>query len=169
VEWKRAVALDGRLFLEAASLLVKVYERADLACALAGDNTSQLIHLEQILRETGGDTELLEAVSGRIAKLLEQECQEADAPAWEFAWLGQRYRREGRADEAIEMYRKTLAIEYNNVSCRFSLAQLLVERGLIPEALRELAIILRLQPQYAPGQSLLEELSRRKDSSRDAS
>jgi tetratricopeptide (TPR) repeat protein len=152
-----------------ASLLGGVYGRTDLASTLAGDDTSRLVRLEQMLRESGADAQLLETVSGRMAKLLEQECRQTGAPAWEYAWLGQRYRREGRTDEAIAMYRKTLDLEYSNVSCRFVLAQLLVEKGLIPEARRELAIILNLQPQYEPGQDLLKELSHRQASRGEAS
>ncbi len=168
-EWERAVALDHRLFGEVATLLGTVYRRVDLACALAGDDSLRQVRLEQILRESGADTTLLEMVSGRIAELLESECRQADAAAWKFAWLGERYHREGRTEDAIVMYDKTLDLEYSNVSCRFTLAQLLVERGSIPEARRELMIILNVQPAYAPARHLLKELTRRRDSSRDAS
>ncbi len=160
-EWKRAVALDGRFFREAASLLVAVFERPGLAIDLAGDNTAWLHRVEQLLRETNAQGDLLDALSNRIVELLEQECRQSDAAAWKFAWLAQRYSRDGRIDEAIEMYRRALPAEYNNVSWRFSLAQLLVEKGLIPEAIRELEIILRLQPEYAPAQRLLQELLRK--------
>lgn len=166
-EWERAVALDGRLFSEAVSLLIAACERPDLACALAGDDTSWLRRVESLLRETNAHPDLVDTLSDQIVELLEQECKEADAASWKFAWLAQRYRSDGRIDEAIEMYRKALAVAYGNISSRFSLTQLLVEKGLIPEAIRELEIILRLQPQYGPGQRLLQELLR-KGSGRDA-
>ena len=123
--------------------------------------------VEQLLRESGAYPDLLDTLSDQIVVLLEQECQQSDAPAWKFVWLAQRYRRDGRIDEAIQMYRRALAVEYSNVSWRFSLAQLLAERGLIPEAIRDLEIILRLQPQYGRAQRLLQELLR-KSPGRDA-
>jgi tetratricopeptide (TPR) repeat protein len=168
-EWARAVALDGRLFGEVAALLGGVYKRVDLAWALAGDDPLRQVRLEQILRKSGADAALVEMVSGRIAERLEHDCRQAGAAAWEYAWLGERYNREGRKDDAIAMYNKTLDLEYGNVSCRFTLARLLVERGSIPEARRELTIILNLQPAHAPARDLLKELTRRRDSSTDAS
>jgi len=156
---QRAVELDGQLFTEAASLCIRTLDRPDLAVKLASDNPVYLLRAEQILRDSGGDPELLSDLSDRVLDLLEQDCQDAaDSRAWKFAWLAQRYRSEGRTAEAIEMYRKALADRYANVSWRFSLAQLLAEKGMTTEAIRELEITLRLQPQYGPGQRLLRDL-----------
>jgi tetratricopeptide (TPR) repeat protein len=155
---ERAVRLDGGLFAEAASLCIKTLDRPDLAFKLASDNALWLIRAEQILKESGGHPDVLSNMSNRILALLEQECDETDARAWKSAWLAQRYRSEGRIDDAIEKYRDALTIAYSNVSWRFSLAQLLAEKGRTSEAVYELDILLRLQPQYGPGQRLREGL-----------
>ena len=161
--WKRAVELDRQLFDEVAALFISVLNRPDLACELASGDTARLIRVEQILARSKGDAALLSDLSERILGLLEQECNEPDAPAWKFAVLAQRHRRDGRIDAAVHMYRKALALEYSQVSWRYSLAQLLTDQGLVSEAARELQVCLRLRPEFRQAQRLLQELLVQRD------
>lgn len=156
--WQRAVELDGRMFAEVSSSLVML-GRADLACKLAGDDANRLIRVEQTLRESGGDAGLVTEISDQIWRIFERECQEAGAPAWKFAWLAQKYRGDGRMDEAVQMYRRALALEYGQVSWRFHMAQMLADQGLVSAATDELRTCLRLRPQFDAALRLLESLS----------
>lgn len=157
-EWKRAIELDGQMFVEASSLLVRTFDRPDLACELAGDDTGRLAQVEQTLRESNGSDEQLSSLSDRIFRLLEQECQRGDAPAWKFAWLGEKYRTGGRMNEAIEMYRKAIALQYGQAEWHLTLAEMLSAQGLASEAARELEICLRLRPQFEPAKRLLGKI-----------
>jgi len=160
---KRAIGLDGGLFVEASSLLISAFDRPDLACKLAGDDVGRLAHVEQTLRESNSSDESLAGLSDRIFRLLEQECQRGDAPGWKFAWLGQKYRDTGRMNEAIEMYRKATALQYSQAEWHLALAQLLSQRGLVSEAARELEACLRLRPELEPAKRLLGEISTRRN------
>jgi len=159
VEWQRAVQLDERLFGEAASLLIQRLDRPDLSYKLAADVPGRLIALERILDAMGDASGQLTRVRDRLAELLEADCRRNDAPAWEFAWLAQRYRQQGGVDQAIRMYRRATALEYERVEWRLSLAELLIKRGRTPEAVRELNTILRLRPQSDEARSLLEGIA----------
>jgi tetratricopeptide (TPR) repeat protein len=156
---KRAVVLDEALFVEAMTICVHTLDRPDMAVELASDDVSRLLRVEQVLADAKSYPDLLPVLSNRIVCLVERECIRPGAPAWYFAWLGQRYRTDARNDEAVQMYRKALALEYSQVSWRFLLAQLLSEQGLVSEATRELKIILDLRPQHDAARQLLARLA----------
>ena len=158
-EWQRAVQLDGRLFGEAASLLIRQLGRPDLAYKLAEDYPNRLLALENTFAAMGDSPELLTRVRDRLTELFEADCQRNDAPAWEFAWLARRYQEQGGEDQAIRMYRRAVALEYEQTQWRLALAQLLVNRGRTSEAVRELNTILRLRPQLDEARNLLEGIA----------
>jgi len=158
-DWRRAVELDERLFDEVSSSLVGLLGRSDLAYELAADNAKRLIRLENILHHSQENPDLLETIRAHILRLLEQETRDSGAPAWQFVWLAQQYRKDGNAEKAIEMYRQALALEYSQVVWRFWLAELLAEHGLAAEATRELKICLRLHPRYRAAQRLFATLT----------
>ena len=155
---RRAVELDERLFPEVASLCVKDLGRPDLSCTLAGDNVDRLIRVEQLIAASGGAAPPVR-LSDRIVQLLEQECQGPEASAWKYAWLAQKYRNDGKMEAAIQMYRRALALEYSQVWWRFCLAEILAERGSVPEAVQELKTCVHLQPQFEAARRLLKRLS----------
>ncbi len=157
--WRRTIQLDERFFEEVCSGCVRLLDRADLAQALAEGRTNRLVCLERILESSGDHSELLAEVRRDLLKLLEQETREPGAPAWEFAWLGQRYRADGQVDRAIQMYQRALAADYSQVTWRFLLAELLAKEGQVPQAVAELRTCLRLRPRFEAARRLLERLT----------
>ena len=61
---------------------------------------------------------------------------------------------EGEDEEAVECYRRALALNYGQVSWRLQLAELLVKMDRVNEAMEEAKICLQLHPRYAPASKL---------------
>ena len=159
--FEMVVALDGRLFGEVAQQLAVRFGRADLAVDLAGENIDHLSAMVEVLEAVNGETELLADVREKVIMLLHQRCQEPDTPAVALVSLAEMYRSVGRATEAIESYRRALALDYGEVNWRLSLARLLAEVGELEEAVRETQTCLRFRPGYGPAVDLLDMLSPR--------
>jgi tetratricopeptide (TPR) repeat protein len=157
-EWQRAVKLDNRLLEDALSLCVSMADRPNLARRLAEGDADRLARLEVMLRNTQADHQLLQQVREDLQVLLERECQGPGVSAWQFAWLSEKYVEDNRAAEAIQMYRQALALQYGQVLWRYRLAELLVQQGAVPEAVRELQTCLRLQPHFPEARGLLAKL-----------
>lgn len=155
----RTVQLDGRLFNEAALVCINHLNRPDLAVALAGENTSRLSQVANILADTGEHQALAEQARSRVVELLKLKCQQPDAPAWLFASLGNIYRRENNNEVAIEHYRRALALDYGQINWRLTLAGLLADADSVPEAIHEARICLRLSPQLKAAEKLIAALS----------
>jgi tetratricopeptide (TPR) repeat protein len=157
-DWKRAVELDDGLFPEVASLLVSASDKPDLALQIAGDRIDRLVVVAGIL-ETSSGRESAGKVRGEVVRLLEQKCREPDAPAPAFARLASACQRDGRLTEAIEYYRRALALDYGEVEWRFNLASLLADTGDIRKAIQEVTVCLRFRPEYTAAKWLLDKLS----------
>ena len=84
---------------------------------------------------------------------------EPDAPAQAFAWLASIRERNGQSAEAIEYYRRALALDYGQVRWRFSLAALLAGTGQVTEARKEAEACLRFQPAFTAARKLIDQLS----------
>jgi tetratricopeptide (TPR) repeat protein len=161
----RAVELDGRLFVQAAQLCVNHMDRPDLAVAMAGDNMGRLSQVAGMLAEDERHAAaLVRDARARVVEMLEAKAQQADASAWVFASLAGVYRSQDNASAAIKHYRRALALDYGQVSWRFSLARLLAENGSTDDAIREARICLRLRPQFEAAKRLIADLSVRSDS-----
>ena len=155
----RAVALDGRLFRDVASLLTEQFDRPDLALQIAGEAIGRLNIMAGLLEASGGSTESADEVRRKVVTLLEQRCSEPDPPAWALAWLAGICARDGRSAEAIERYRQALALDYSRVDWRFNLARLLAETGAVAEGMREAETCLRFRPEHAAAKRLIDRLS----------
>jgi len=158
-KFTRAVQLDGTLFREAAGLYINHAERPDLALTLAGDSTSRLSQVANILADTREHKDIVEQTRQKVIDLLKERCQQPDAPASALASLANVYRRENDNDKAIECYRRALALDYGQVYWRFTLARLLADEGYVREAIHEARICLRLRPQFKAAEKLIADLS----------
>ncbi|MBN2455243.1 MAG: hypothetical protein JXB29_01695, partial [Sedimentisphaerales bacterium] len=156
---KQAVRLDGAFFEDAADVYIKQVKQPELAVALAGDDIWRLSHVVNRLTDQGGHEELINKVSDRLSKILEEKCSKPDAPAWALATMARLCQRENRKNDAIEYYRSALVLEYAQVEWRLNLAKLLTEMNQINNAVHEAEICLRLHPGMQGAQALLEKLS----------
>jgi tetratricopeptide (TPR) repeat protein len=155
---KKAVHLDGKFFKGIVDIYIRI-NRPDLAVAIAGDNTFRLSHIANILNEIEEYEDIVEKTKTKVKNLLEAKCQVPDAPAWALASLANIYRKTKNNDKSIIYYRRALVRDYGQVQWRFTLAKLLVETERIPEAMHEARICLRLRPQFAAAEKLIEDLS----------
>jgi len=158
-KFSRAIQLNGRFFQGVADVYINHVSRPDLAVAVAGDNTSRLSYVANILADTEEHGDLVERTQAKVIDLLKARCQEPDAPARAFASLANIYRKEKDNEAAIEHYRRALALDYGQVYWRFALARLLAEMDKIPEAIHEARICLRLSPQFKAAEKLIADLS----------
>jgi tetratricopeptide (TPR) repeat protein len=155
----RAVALDNRFFWNAVDLLMNDADRPDLAVALAGDNTSWLSYVENVLSDMTGHEQEAQQVRKKVIELLQKECSQPNASASVFASYAECHIKEKNIEIAIEYYRRAVALEYNQVSWRFEMAKLLAQTGKIQEAIYEARICLRLCPHFTAAEELIANLS----------
>jgi tetratricopeptide (TPR) repeat protein len=158
-KFRRAIELDGRFFKSVADVYINNINRPDLAVAIAGDNTSRLSYITDILADMQEHKEIAEKIQAKVINSLKARCQEPDAPAWAFASLANIYRKEKDNEAAIEHYRRALALDYGQVYWRLALAGLLADTDHIVEAIHEARICLRLRPQFKSAEKLIADLS----------
>jgi len=157
-KFERAVQLNGRLFNVIADIYINDLSRPHLAISAAGDDIGRLSHVANAL-ENMQYMDLAEQIQEKITVLLEEKCYQSDAPASAFVSLANIYKKQQDNEDAIECYRRALALNYNQIGWRLDLARLLVEMGKIPEAMREARICLQLRPQSNAAKKLVEDLS----------
>lgn len=157
-ELERTAELDDQWFSDVANTLVRTLRQPDLAYRLANHDADRLDRLESILRSSGENAELVQKVGYEVLELLEQASKRSNVTGWELARLAGKYRQFGRWEEAVQTYRRALTMQYERVSWRYSLAELLGERGFGSEAVRELEVCLRLQPKFPAAQMLMDKL-----------
>lgn len=161
--FERAIALNGELYDEIAQICVLSLNRPDMALKLAEESTGRLNTLVHLLTDDDENHGLVEQVRIRIRELLQDRCKQPDAPASVYASLAYIYVGEGLVEEAVEYYRRALALEYGSVRWHYHLARTLAELGAVSDAIHEARICLRLRPNYAQAQQLIEDLSIRSD------
>ena len=154
----RAIELDGHFFEDVAGVYLSI-DRPDLVVELAGDNIGWLNRSAQLLAETDADSELVNAARQKLFDLLIKKSQAPDIDPGTLASLASLYAAEEMSDEAIDLYRRALTADYDNIAWRLSLARLLGETGDPEAAIKECKIILRLKPNYTPAIRLIEQLS----------
>jgi hypothetical protein len=173
----RAVQLDGQYFGSAAHLCLDSLGRPDLAIQLAGDETSRVAYVSDLL--AAGDKpqdpsapraaglpaadvdprrKLAREAEAKAFDKLRVKCEQPDAPAVAHASLANLYSRSADAEAAIHHYRRALVKSYDQVGWHYALAQLLGQVNRVDEAVHEAQICLRLRPDYTPARKLLEAL-----------
>ena len=174
----RAVQLDGQYFQRAARLCIDDLGRSDLALQLAGNDTSQLSYVANLLASSGkagapavsgaaapaggaADQPLAAEAERKAFERLKVTCAAPDAPAFAHASLANLYYQYGDLEAAIRHYRRAVQLNYGEFSWHHMLAVLLAKVDRIDEANHEARISLRIRPDYAPAQQFLEALAGR--------
>jgi spermidine synthase len=97
---------------------------------------------------------------GRAAAHLEQALALRPDSARVLALLGMAHRQRGETESAETLLRRALALEPDLVNARYSLASLLYDEKRFPEAIEELATLLRMRPRAGRAHRLLGEAYR---------
>ena len=162
-KFERALQLDNGLFEDVADVYINQLERPDLAVAIAAGKTGRLSRVAAILSQSDAHQELADQARAKVTELLEAKCDEPDVPATVFAALGYVYYKDNRQAEAIDCFRRGLALDYGQVDWRLTLAKLLADTDRTSDAIHEARICLRLNPQLKPAEKLIAQLSVRVD------
>ena len=139
--------------------------RAELAMALAAGNADALRHLASRLEQAGVNADLATAARAQARELLEKACARPDAVPDDLATLAAQSAGDGDHARAVELYRRALARNYDDVGWRMGLASALAETGQVDLAMHEARICLRLRPRHAGAEKLIGELSTRRRAS----
>ncbi len=157
--YRRAVELRGGMLSQAAQVLAKEGRRPDLLLALAGDDPQRLSSVADTLRQYGFTAEAAQA-QGQCILIYRARVNEGSTPAWAIAMLAAASSQEGRHEESAALYRQALAKEYTRLPWRLACVRELLQAGQIDEALRELQIAQRLQPDSKDVQALGDVVSK---------
>ncbi|MBN2183173.1 MAG: O-antigen ligase family protein [Sedimentisphaerales bacterium] len=157
-KFEKAVQLDGGLFNDVVSIYVDYLSCPRKAITLAGDDLGRLSHVALVLTE-GQYEDLAQQCREKIKNLLEQMCSSPDAPAPALASLANIYKEQHNNEAAIECYRRALILDYGQVRWRIELTKLLAEMKMMPEAMHEARICLRLLPDSREAQMLVADFS----------
>jgi len=160
-KFTRAVQLSGDYFPDVVDVYVFEFNRPDLAVSLAGDDYGRLGYVAGVLSELTEHQDLADQARASVARLLKEKCSAADAPASALATLAYLCARQQDHAAAIEYFRRALVLDYGQVQWRLAQARCLSEMNLVPEAMHEARICLRLRPQMTAATRLIEELSLR--------
>lgn len=138
------------------ALYVRVLHRPDMAAQIFNDNPGAL---GQLTGELSDHPDLLQATRRRILELANEgvKADPKDAGAW--ALLGRSESELGNKDRAIDDFRNALELDYGNVQWRMTLARLLQDTGQKDDAVQEVEICLRVQPQNEQAKALLATLT----------
>ena len=157
--FQAVVDLDDRHFEDVATQLIMQFSLPELALELAGDDVERLTVVSDLLETSGADVELVQGVREQVMTLLEEKCQGREATGQMWASLGQMYRRDDRAEEAVQCFEEALRLDFSEVHWRLSLAEVLAEVGELEAAVGAARECLLFQPEYQPAQRLLNRLS----------
>jgi tetratricopeptide (TPR) repeat protein/O-antigen ligase len=146
-------AMQGE-FAMVAYVLVHEAQRPDLAINLAENLPDRLESIVAALR----DERLQRQAADRRRAVLIERCSQPGASVEDLIALAEIYRSEHQYSMAVDGYRRALVQDYGNIPCRLSLAAALVDEGRKAEALEEVSIALRLNPQSSEARSLYESL-----------
>ncbi|HPD13658.1 MAG TPA: O-antigen ligase family protein [Planctomycetota bacterium] len=165
-KFQRCLQAEGGSFRAMADVYLHQVSRPDLAVILAGDDVGRLLYVADALHEMPDQQELATAVREQVSKAraaavqaLKTQCDKPGVSPATLAAVAAIWRQEKNPRAAIECYRRALALDYGQVGWRMELAQLLAEAGHVSEARHEARVCLRLRPQLASAQKLLESLS----------
>jgi len=165
-KFQRCLQSEGGSFRSMADVYLHQVNRPDLAVTLAGDDVGRLLHVADALHEMPGHQSLATQVRERVSnaraaamQALKAQCDKPGVSASTLASVAAIWRQEKNNRAAIECYRRALALDYGQVGWRLELAQLLAEAGHVSEARHEARVCLRLRPQLASAQKLIESLS----------
>lgn len=153
---ERLVALRESYFPQAARELVVTLGAPESAESLCGDSYRRLEALAKLYEEQGGSlAERADPLRTRAIEQLEARVQNGEATPAELARVAQASYDLGDATRAIQLLRRALAADYNNIPLRMRLAGWLSDDGRHDQALHEAKICLRLKPGDARAKQLV--------------
>ncbi|MCC6493812.1 MAG: O-antigen ligase family protein [Pirellulales bacterium] len=157
VLFRRAVELQGTYFRDASAILLTTLRRPDLAEQLAAGDPDRLNALASLAAVDDQREALADRFRTAAEAALRTRAASGQADARHLAWLAAVEAREGRHEEAVQLYRRALASDYKQVGWHVALARSLAALGRSEEAVREAKISLRLRPNYADAQRIVDE------------
>ena len=155
----RAVQLRPDYYREVISLYLSDVKRLDLARKLAGDDYWRLNDLANFSAQDPAFADMAAELHAEATDSLRRRAAAPDAQARELAALAYIDHQQGDFKSAVELYRRALAQEYNQIEWRLSLAQALAAAGQVEDAIHEVRVCLRLRPQHPSATALLQQLS----------
>jgi hypothetical protein len=154
--FSRCIQLNASFYPDCAGVYLGI-DRPDLAVALAGQEIGFLTRAAAMLAESDAHSALAGEARAKVTELLELKALDPGASAGTLASLAAVYAKDGKTNEAVELYTRALALDYGNIGWRLNLARLLAATGKTEEAIREAKIVLRLKPGYAPAKKMIED------------
>ncbi len=154
----RAVQLKASFYRDVVRIYVEDLSRPYKAISLAGNNVDRLKHLVNVFNDAQYN-DLAQQCRIKVKELLEQKCRSATANASDNASLAGIYKQLNENEYAIEHYRRALALDYSQIAWRIELARLLAQTGNIAEAMSQVRICLRINPNSKEAENLLADLS----------
>jgi tetratricopeptide (TPR) repeat protein len=161
-KFTKAVKLDERMFTRVADTYINRLKRPDLAIIVAGDNVDYLSYVASVLTNFEEHDKLAERARLKVAELLKARSEQpgvSTGAAGALAHLAAVYRKQKAYDDAIDCYRRALALNYAQVDWRFNLARLLAKTGRVPEAIHQARICLRLNSELKAVKQFIADLS----------
>ncbi|MGC4030172.1 MAG: O-antigen ligase family protein [Tepidisphaeraceae bacterium] len=141
--------------------------RPDLAFKTASADRWNLHRLAGGLEKWPGQETLVARCRELEIRLLVEESDRPDAKGQVLAECAGWERQNGKAQDAIMWYQRAVDTDYARVDWRLGLAQSQLAVGQTEEAKRNLQVCLRLRPQWAEAQALLEVAGRRFEPAKD--
>jgi O-antigen ligase/tetratricopeptide (TPR) repeat protein len=155
----RAVKLQPAYFEEAASMLLVQLDRPDLAEQLAAGDYARFNRLAAICQSSARYSMLKPEFDKQAEAALREQIARGSASARELAALAAIEVSDRHDDQAIELYRQALALDYKQFAWRLALAQRLAAVGRTEEAIHAARICLGLRPDHPQAKQLIESLS----------
>ncbi len=163
---RRTVEMAPGFFNEVAVLALKELDDPEFARELAGDNYRWLERLAVIAEASEKHAGLAPDLHAAAEEALRRKAKTADVTPSELALLASIDAKRGDHDQAIANYKRALNLQYSHVNWRVALAQVLIAAGDDVQAMKEVRIVLRLQPNHPAARALVQELSLRVDEER---
>jgi O-antigen ligase len=163
---RRTVEMAPGFFHEVAVLAFNELDDPEFARDLAGDNYGWLEQLAVIAEASAQHAALAPDLHAASEAALRRRAKTSDVTPYELALLASIDAGRGDHDRAINNYKRALNLEYSQVDWRVALARVLIAVGDDVQAMKEVRIVLRLQPNHAAARALAEELTLRVDEER---
>jgi O-antigen ligase/cytochrome c-type biogenesis protein CcmH/NrfG len=154
----RAVELQPGYFGDVIDIYLFELDQPDLARSLAGEDYGRLDLLAKTSAQSPKLTQFSQEVGAAAITSLRRHVSASDATPAELVALARIEMQHARPDDALELYRRAVNLEYGQAEWRLEFARALADAGKFPEALREVEICLRLRPEDPTAKQLRSEL-----------
>src|SRR5439155_4086884 len=149
-----APAMHGEVF----DLVVGELNRPAEALKIASGNIWALGNLIQLLENLPSDRDVADEARKRQNALLRDAAQQKDCDAQTLSLAARTYAADGDLEQAINCFRRALALNYGQTGWHLELAKLLAQANRPAEAGREARICLIQSPHHAEATALLKQI-----------